>query len=85
LLQLEVITTCNMVCKRFELLLFESFIILDHLPISIRVLLESAVRHCDAFHVRQCDVDNLLNYEQTCRLDIEIPFTPARVLLQDFT
>ncbi|KAJ8955622.1 hypothetical protein NQ318_001452 [Aromia moschata] len=35
----------------------------DRLPYSIRVLLESAVRNCDNFHVRGEDVKNILNWE----------------------
>lgn len=31
------------------------------------------------------DVDRILNWKETQHLDVEIPFKPARVLLQDFT
>lgn len=58
---------------------------LNHLPYSIRVLLESAVRNCDEFSVRQSDVQNILNWETNAVKQIEIPFKPARVILQDFT
>uniref|UniRef100_A0A8B9KIY5 aconitate hydratase n=1 Tax=Astyanax mexicanus TaxID=7994 RepID=A0A8B9KIY5_ASTMX len=54
------------------------------LPLSIRVLLESAIRKCDGFYVKQEDVDNILNWEER-QNEAEIPFFPARVLLQDFT
>lgn len=57
---------------------------LERLPFSIRVLLEAAIRKCDGFYVKQEDVDNILNWEER-QNDAEIPFSPARVLLQDFT
>ncbi|XP_077996557.1 cytoplasmic aconitate hydratase-like [Glandiceps talaboti] len=57
----------------------------DHLPYSIRVLLESAVRNCDNFHVKEQDVENIINWKDNQEKDVEIPFKPARVILQDFT
>ena len=58
---------------------------LDSLPISIRYLLEAAVRHCDEFHVKKTDVETILNWEKSQHEQAEIPFKPARVILQDFT
>jgi len=55
------------------------------LPYSIRVLLESAVRNCDEFHVLRKDVENILDWSRTRDASVEIPFKPARVILQDFT
>jgi aconitate hydratase len=55
------------------------------LPFSIRVLLESAVRNCDEFKISSADVEKILNWKVTSHLDVEIPFKPARVVLQDFT
>jgi len=55
------------------------------LPYSIRVLLESCLRNCDDFNVKKQDVEKILNWKETQTQDIEIPFKPARVLLQDFT
>ncbi|KAL7705783.1 aconitase [Lotmaria passim] len=57
----------------------------DHLPFSIRVLLESAVRNCDEFDVTSKTVENIFDWKDNCRKGIEIPFKPARVVLQDFT
>nr|CAH7750077.1 unnamed protein product [Callosobruchus chinensis] len=59
----------------------------DELPYSIRVLLESAVRNCDGFHIEQKDVQNILKWKQiqTMEQGTEIPFKPARVILQDLT
>ncbi|XP_046658536.1 cytoplasmic aconitate hydratase-like [Homalodisca vitripennis] len=59
----------------------------NKLPFSIRVLLESAVRNCDNFQVRELDVNNVLNWcvNQKVEGGVEIAFKPARVILQDFT
>ncbi|XP_008303429.1 cytoplasmic aconitate hydratase [Stegastes partitus] len=57
----------------------------DRLPFSIRVLLESAVRNCDEFLVKRSDVESILNWKQTQTQTVEVPFRPARVILQDFT
>ncbi|XP_053370466.1 iron-responsive element-binding protein 2 [Clarias gariepinus] len=56
----------------------------ERLPFCIRVLLESAIRKCDGFYVKQEDVYSILNWEENQTV-AEIPFSPARVLLQDFT
>jgi len=58
---------------------------LSTLPYSIRVLLESAVRNCNEFDVTSNDVEKILNWTKTSEQDVEIPFKPARVVLQDFT
>ncbi len=61
------------------------------LPYSIRVLLESVLRNCDDYVVTQQDVKGLANWAATCGVfatadqAIEVPFKPARVVLQDFT
>uniref|UniRef100_A0A667YV42 Cytoplasmic aconitate hydratase n=1 Tax=Myripristis murdjan TaxID=586833 RepID=A0A667YV42_9TELE len=57
----------------------------DRLPFSIRVLLESAVRNCDEFLVKRSDVESILNWKKTQTQTVEVPFRPARVILQDFT
>ena len=49
------------------------------------MLLESAVRNCDEFAIKSSDVDRILNWKTTSTQDLEIPFKPARVVLQDFT
>lgn len=56
----------------------------NSLPFTIRVLLESAIRNCDGLMVTEADVETILNWKQT-NGQLEIPFTPARVLMQDFT
>lgn len=58
---------------------------IEHLPFSIRVLLESVLRNCDDFLVRQEDVKNLAAWKATDVAKDEVPFKPYRVVLQDFT
>lgn len=57
----------------------------DKLPFCIRVLLESALRNCDNFSIHEADIEKILDWEENCKKGIEIPFKPARVLMQDFT
>ncbi|RVX16541.1 Aconitate hydratase 1 [Vitis vinifera] len=58
---------------------------IDRLPYSIRILLESAIRNCDEFQVKAKDVEKIIDWENSSPKQVEIPFKPARVLLQDFT
>ncbi|KAK3014234.1 hypothetical protein RJ639_008167 [Escallonia herrerae] len=58
---------------------------IEKLPYSIRILLESAIRNCDNFQVTKDDVEKIIDWEKTSPKQVEIPFKPARVLLQDFT
>jgi aconitate hydratase len=48
-------------------------------------LLESAVRNCDEFNVQTADVERILDWVKNQELGVDIPFKPARVILQDFT
>ncbi len=61
-------------------------ITLSQLPYSIRVLLESVLRHCDGFVVTEDDVRRLAAWSPSDQTSgTEVPFMPARVILQDFT
>ena len=55
------------------------------LPYSIRVLLEATLRNCDEFAVSKADVENLARWTPNDLGTLEVPFKPARVILQDFT
>jgi len=57
----------------------------DRLPFSIKVLLENALRNLDNFEVSEEDVVALANWNASAPQQVEIPFKPARVILQDFT
>jgi len=54
------------------------------LPFSIKVLLESALRNDNGFEVTDDDVRHLAQWTPAAS-NLEIPFKPARVILQDFT
>jgi aconitate hydratase len=58
---------------------------LAKLPYSIRVLLEAAIRTCDDYQVTQDDVKRLARWQATGAEPVELPFKPARVILQDLT
>src|SRR5580693_5771249 len=58
---------------------------LDKLPFSIKVLLESCLRNTDNFEVSEDDVKRLASWNATAPGNAEVPFKPARVILQDFT
>jgi aconitate hydratase len=55
------------------------------LPFSIRVLLESVLRNCDGTLVTEEDVAALAAWNASNPTAREVPFKPARVILQDFT
>ena len=55
------------------------------LPYSLRILLENLLRHEDGVNVTRKDIDALLDWDPKAEPDTEIAFTPARVILQDFT
>jgi len=57
---------------------------LDQLPVSIRVLLESVLRNVDGETITVEDVRNVASWQPDVP-DVELPFTPSRVVLQDLT
>lgn len=57
---------------------------LDSLPVSIRVLLESVLRNMDGDEITEEDVVNTASWSPDVP-DVEVPFTPSRVVLQDLT
>ena len=58
---------------------------ISRLPFSIKVLLEAVLRQLDGFAVTEDDVRRLAHYDPTNVAAVELPFKPARVILQDFT
>jgi aconitate hydratase len=58
---------------------------ISRLPFSIRILLEAVLRNCDGFSVTADDVRNTAAWSSGELPEIELPFKPARVVLQDFT
>ncbi|KZE25971.1 aconitate hydratase AcnA [Crenobacter luteus] len=57
----------------------------SRLPVSIRIVLEAVLRHCDGKKVTAEHVKQLANWGATAARTDEIPFVVARVVLQDFT
>ena len=57
----------------------------QHLPFSIRVLLEGLLRNCDGYLVQAADVERLAAWNAAQPAENELPFMPARVIMQDFT
>ena len=58
---------------------------ISRLPFSIKVLLESLLRNNDGYIVSKEDVENLARWNAAAPAEVEVPFKPARVILQDFT
>jgi aconitate hydratase len=58
---------------------------LQRLPFSLKVLLENVLRNEDGVKVSKADIDAILDWDPYREPDREVQFTPARVLLQDFT
>jgi aconitate hydratase len=55
------------------------------LPYSLKILLENLLRFEDGTNVTRADVEALLNWNPKAAPSYEISFTPARVIMQDFT
>ena len=58
---------------------------ISKMPVCLRVVLESVLRNCDGALITENDVRALANWNAEKPADAEIPFTVARVLLQDLT
>ncbi len=58
---------------------------IETLPYSIRVLLEACLRNVDGLVVSEEDVKNLVTWNAKVPMQVEVPFKPGRVVLQDFT
>jgi aconitate hydratase len=58
---------------------------LARLPFSLKILLENLLRFEDGVNVTRQDVEALLNWDAKAAPSYEISFTPARVIMQDFT
>jgi aconitate hydratase len=57
----------------------------DSLPYTLKILLENLLRHEDGTNITADDIRALANWNPLAEPDREIAFTPARVILQDFT
>jgi aconitate hydratase len=58
---------------------------INRLPYSIRILLEAALRQEDGFIIDENHIKTIAEYNPKSVKEEEIPFKPARVVMQDFT
>jgi aconitate hydratase len=58
---------------------------MSRLPVSLRILIESVLRHHDGRRIRDEDVEALVRWDPGAARTEEVPFVVGRVLLQDFT
>jgi aconitase A len=80
-------TTLNVGAQQYEI--FSLAALETHrahrLPFSLKILLENLLRFEDGVNVTKSDIDALLQWDPQALPDHEIAFTPARVIMQDFT
>jgi aconitate hydratase len=57
----------------------------ERLPFSLKILLENLLRFEDGVNVTKSDIEALLHWDPKALPNHEIAFTPARVIMQDFT
>ncbi len=57
----------------------------DRLPFSLKILLENLLRFEDGVNVTHKDIEALIDWDPKAQPNYEIAFTPARVIMQDFT
>jgi aconitate hydratase len=58
---------------------------LEKLPVSLKIVLEGMLRNLDGVKIREQEIQSLINYNPSNPEQGEVPFSPARVVLQDFT
>jgi aconitate hydratase len=56
-----------------------------NLPFSLKILLENLLRTEDGANITAAHIEALVNWNPSSEPDTEIQFTPARVIMQDFT
>ncbi|MGH3731818.1 MAG: aconitate hydratase [Acidimicrobiales bacterium] len=71
--------------NQFEILRLDRVVGSERLPFSLKVLLENLLRCEDGTHVTADQIGALASWDPAAETSTEIQFTPARVLLQDFT
>jgi len=80
-------TTLQVGAQAFEILSLDA--LKSHnvarLPFSLKILLENLLRFEDGVNVTKKDIEALLKWDPTATPSYEIAFTPARVIMQDFT
>jgi aconitate hydratase len=80
-------TTLDVGAQKYEILslaALKSFNV-ERLPFSLKILLENLLRFEDGVNVTKADIEALLKWDPKAAPSHEIAFTPARVIMQDFT
>jgi aconitate hydratase len=80
-------TTLKVGAQQYEILSLNALksLNVDRLPFSLKILLENLLRFEDGVNVTKTDIEALLKWEPKALPNHEIAFTPARVIMQDFT
>jgi aconitate hydratase len=80
-------TTLNVGGQRYEILSLNALKDhkIDRLPFSLKILLENLLRFEDGVNVTRGDIEALVKWDPKALPNYEIAFTPARVIMQDFT
>jgi aconitate hydratase len=80
-------TTLNVGARQYDILGLHALKSrnVDRLPFSLKILLENLLRFEDGVNVTRSDIEALLNWDPKAQPNHEIAFTPARVIMQDFT
>ena len=71
--------------KKYEIFDITKLPAADSLPFSLKVLLENLLRTEDGANITAAQIEALANWNPDSEPDTEIQFTPARVIMQDFT
>jgi len=80
-------TALNVGAQQYEILSLTALKAqnVERLPFSLKILLENLLRFEDGVNVTKSDIDALLKWDPKAAPSHEIAFTPARVIMQDFT
>ena len=70
--------------KKYRIYRLDS-VLKNQLPYSLKILLENLLRTEDGANVTASQIQAIANWDPTAEPDTEIQFTPARVIMQDFT
>ncbi|MFZ2624640.1 MAG: aconitate hydratase AcnA [Propionibacterium sp.] len=71
--------------KQYQIFRLDAVPGAERLPYSLKVLLENLLRHEDGSDITADDVRALANWDPAAKPHHEIQYTPARVIMQDFT
>src|ERR1700726_939540 len=80
-------TTLKVGAQQYDILSLAALKSLNvyRLPFSLKILLENLLRFEDGVNVTTADIEALLKWDPKALPSHEIAFTPARVIMQDFT